>query len=333
MGTIIATPIVIDSFASGAADITYANNRLVISGKDTNGNALAVSLYYPGGSASGGIKSNIVETPYTTTIMPLATASTLCGFVITQYNPQTTLWQPYVFQTFNPASGATATTVGDLLRKQINAVNVANGAGSLNVTVSGTTTVILTGGTGNVLFNVTLIGDCTGGTSGMYTTAAATLSDASPAVLGVGTTHLTTGQIIALSGSVYMANPSPNGLYQVTTTGASTSTLTWTDGVTAVNGDGSHNETGITVTLQQNDAYGTYAQIVAANVLALAGQPVAGQVYDTLLWNGVFPDAPLLTTGQNTLFKQKVYFKVGGTNVAAALVQLTADFNTLSILA
>lgn len=117
------------------------------------------------------------ETLQVRTLTPVAANNSTYAFWIRQLNPFTGAYYYWEGSTTTPASGGTATTIGDAFRASINAQTAA---GNLKVAATGTTTLILTATTGYPVFETGFI-ELGGG----FTAAATT-----PGVVAIGTAAL-----------------------------------------------------------------------------------------------------------------------------------------------
>ncbi len=320
MGQIIRSATAINTFA-GAADITTSGSYLLIAGLNTN-------IYYPGGSASGGVKGSLIEVPTVYTYTPTVTASTLYAIVITQMNLETQNLQSYLIQAYNPATGGTATTLCNAFKAQIAKMNSTTGGGSLYVTTdaAGAATMTMTGTTGNCVFTAIVVSG--GASTDLATTATyanvaiVSSTNATPIVVTTGASTWTVGQSVLIAG--HTVNTAANGLWRIAATNGTT-TVTLENSV----GNGVGGATG-TATKSPQNATQT-AALLAAQYPFATGTFTSGATYAMLNWNGT---QPVPTSGIDTGLanvNQLVFFNEGATNFAAMVTQLNSTLTTLGV--
>ncbi len=324
MGQIIRTPFV------GALGTNSAANNLLTIGVLSGGGTLT-PIYYPNGTAGHGIQASIIETPNVRTITPTASNSALFAITITQFNRQTREWQTYYIPYETGASGDTATTICNNFRTIINRMNVVNGAGSLNVTVSGSATLIITGGTGDPLFFVNSVGagaitDVTAMTS---LTSVTSDNAASPYDTFTKSAHgLVTGEIVDASN--FATDTAANGKrWRVVRLSSSTFALQYPHNVNYLVGSGGSAGTAGIITLVPQEAVGSYAQ-VAANI-PLSGTPAAASTYSTLNWIGIEPAAGNQANVEAQNVVQVAYFDEADGSYATNVALLQAELQTLNV--
>ncbi len=114
------------------------------------------------------ITASVAGTAQVTTLTPTAANSSTYEFTIQQYHFATGQYYYFNMSYTTPASGGTATTIGDAFRA---AIAAQKAAGSLAITGSGTSTIILTADAPDYKFNV-IINETGGGLTQSTETAA-----------------------------------------------------------------------------------------------------------------------------------------------------------------
>jgi len=230
---------------ASAADISLSNHVLSITG-------VTPMDYRKINSATGGIWPNsLVEVDQVYTITPVAANSTEFGLSIQQFVPAHATTNQYfggvdygpgfgngqlsglgrlvteqLYHT-TPATGATATTICDAWRTQLALLQ------DVQITGSGTSTLILTANSRNPLFFVTAT---TPGITIVNTTSApiaiVSSTDATPIVVTTAASTYVVGQTVTVAG--HATNTNANGTWRVSATnGTTTVTL---QGSTATGG-------------------------------------------------------------------------------------------------
>jgi hypothetical protein len=197
-----------------------------------------------------------------------------------------------------------------------------SGGNTLVVTVAGTTTATITGGTANPIFTFSNLGTGTmAPVAPLVGTGIAIVSstDATPIVVTTGASTYTVGMTVTIAN--HATNTTANGTWRVSATNGTT-TVTLEGSVGAGAGAG-----GATGTLATNPQYarGTGALVTAAgttNVPLGGATPIAADTYATLVYNGYYPDSDRTTEEVHSGYQQTIYFDEAGSNYAAFLAQL-----------
>lgn len=134
----------LQTIAATAGDIVRGSGNVAITGCPT--------FAYEGISSLSRTAST-AQTLQVTTLTPTAAASSTYAFTIRQYDITNNRWLECNFSYTSLAAGDTATTIVTALKSEITA---ATAAGTLQVTPSGTTTLILTAITRYPIFTVTI---------------------------------------------------------------------------------------------------------------------------------------------------------------------------------
>lgn len=313
MAKIYRQPFVMNTFLAAAADIvTTSPGWLSLTGMNN-------MMYIPGGY--GRVLGSLVETPNVVLYTPTITAGATNSFIITQKNLATGQMQNYIWADTVAATGDTATTITTRLKNWINSMN--SGGNTLYVTVAGTTTATITGGTGNPIFTFSNLGTGTMAAVAPLTgtgIAIVSSTNATPIVVTTGASTYTVGMTVTIAN--HATNTAANGTWRVSATNGTT-TVTLEGSV----GNGVGGATGTLSTLPQY-ARGTSALVTAAGTTAvpLGGTtPIAGDTYSTLVYNGYYPDSDRTTEEVHSGYQQIIYFDEAGSNYAAFLAQLNLE--------
>ena len=132
---------VLDTIQATAADLSVSDGLYKI------GNPLKTVGYFKD-FASAKITAPVAEQLQVTTLTPVAAANSTYSFFITQWDPASGNMRTWQYSYETPASGATATTIGDFFRTAINADT------TIHIAATGTATLILTAEAGYPVFQV-----------------------------------------------------------------------------------------------------------------------------------------------------------------------------------
>lgn len=137
---------ILDTVQAAAADLSVANGVYSV------GNPLQRKFLYDDCiKGACRITAPVTEVLQVTTLSPTAANSSTYSLIIQQYDVANKSWGiTYTDTHTTAASGATATTISDYFRNNINANS------QLRITATGTNTVVLTAETGYPIFIVTL---------------------------------------------------------------------------------------------------------------------------------------------------------------------------------
>lgn len=141
----MATYSLLQSLAATAGDIVRGSGSVAITGCPT--------FNYELGLSSLSRTVSVAQTLQVTTLTPTAAASSTYAFTIKQWDMVNNKFLECSFRYNSLAAGDTATTIGNALRSEITA---CTNAGLLQITPSGTTTLILTAITRYPIFTVTI---------------------------------------------------------------------------------------------------------------------------------------------------------------------------------
>lgn len=169
---------VLSSLSAAAADISFSNNKLSITGAPSFDPRLVQS--------TSGVVVTVAEVAQVDTLTITAANSTYYRISLVQtLSTGVVLSQSFDYTSL--ASGDTATTIGDVFRSMINASN-------FEIVASGTTTLVLTANAGNPVFTSSKVGS-TGTIAIVLTTAGvyAVNTYASLVANGVAAADLTVG--------------------------------------------------------------------------------------------------------------------------------------------
>ena len=133
--------IVLDTIQAAAADLSVANGVYKV------GNPLQTVCTFKD-IVSAKIQAPVAEVLQVTTLTAVAAANSTYAFYITQLDPSNGNMRTWNYSYETPASGATATTIGDVFRTAINADT------TIHIAATGTTTLILTAEAGYPIFYV-----------------------------------------------------------------------------------------------------------------------------------------------------------------------------------
>lgn len=324
---IIRQPIVLETFQATHADLSTNAGFMSIVG--------VPSMYYPNGS-SVGILPSLVETANVVTVTPSGADSTNYELNIIQYNKTSQRFVTYPVTFKSNSSGTTATTVVTALKAYINAlVSASNG---LNVVASGTSTLVITGGTGDPLFTVQGITSSVSVATTMPTYA----PHATPGTALAGTTTVTVttasahGLSVGQSVNITTATGftfTRNGVATVAAiTNVRVATVPTSATFTLYETTGSGTNTGtIVVTGVAQEAVGTYALVNAdiANFNTETGAsgtlPVSGHTYATFIFNGYSVPSGFMSEDSRQGYQQTVYMQ------DTATTALPTNFNALKV--
>lgn len=135
--------VVLDTVQASGADLAVANSYLSV------GNPLVPICKFKD-IQSAKIQAAVAEQLQVTTLTPTNAANSTYAFIIQQYNPSTGNYDTFYFSYTTPASGSTATTIGDQFRTAINNNPL------IHIAATGTTTLILTAEAGYPIFVVSI---------------------------------------------------------------------------------------------------------------------------------------------------------------------------------
>lgn len=133
--------IVFSTVQALAADLSLVNGTIKL------GNPLETICKYKD-IVSAKITAPVAETLQVTTLTAVAAANSTYSFYIWQLDPANGNMRSWNYSYETPASGATATTIGDFFRTAINADT------TIHIAATGTTTLILTAEAGYPIFYV-----------------------------------------------------------------------------------------------------------------------------------------------------------------------------------
>ncbi len=261
MGNLRNTWSILSTIQASAADLSVANHQLSITGCPTVDTRTMQNW-------GDGLNSSLTEVAQITTVTVTAANSTIYNLYVSQWVPSLGK-MVYGYLTYESAvSGDTATTICNALRTSLSAQT------QLKITGSGTSTLILTGQTGEPLFTITNISPVT-----------TTQSSAQAGVAIASSTTVTTGYVGPVftanahgqvSGDVVTLSAVANttaGTYRVVKIDANTYYLRSVDGQSPLYASGS-----ATATVAKVAQYsrGTYTDLIAAGVsTATAGSTYA----------------------------------------------------------
>lgn len=274
----------LETIAATAGDISMANHNLSITGCPT--------IDFRKVSISTGFKESLVETPTIYIVTPTAANSTEFTIVLEQYVPSLgiNVTRPLTYVT--ASSGDTATTICNAWRTQLLAYD------DIQVTGTGTATLILTGSTGSPIF-LAINNTPTTTTVVATPTSVAIVSstDATPIVVTTAASTYVVGEKIVIAG--HITNTNANGTWRISATnGTTTVTL---ENSTATGG-GAGGATG-TVVLQPQYARGTYAAITAlGGSAAISGHLYSQITFDYISEAGELTGMPSYSRNRYTLF-------------------------------
>lgn len=243
------TTSVLNSVA-GVGDISVSDRILSITG--------CPSMEYPLIKSAGtGLVMSLLATPQIWVVTPTNAANTTYTLRIEQYVPSAGHIITRVLSYTTPSSGSTATTICDFLRLQLAAYT------DIEITGSGTATLILTASSDSPLFTVTNTSSATMTiASGMATASVASNTTATPSVITCSANHgFSVGQTVTLASNNNGLLAS--GTYRIRSTPAlDTMTLETNNGVPLA---GTATTTG-TLTLVPQFSKGSYDDLVALGV-------------------------------------------------------------------
>lgn len=260
MGNLRNTWSILSTIQASAADLSVANHQLSITGCPTVDTRTMQNW-------GDGLDSSLTEVVQITTVTPTAANSTAFELSVRQYLPAINQWITVPLKYTTAVSGDTATTICNAWRSQLVLSN-------LEITGTGTSTLILTGNAGYPLFTVTNITPTsTTQSSAQAGVAIASSTTVSTGYLGAVFTATAHGQV---SGDVVTLSAVSNvtaGTYRVVKIDANTYYLRSVDGQVPVYTTGSATAT---VAKVAQYARGTYAQLTAVGVdTATAGSTYA----------------------------------------------------------
>jgi hypothetical protein len=223
--------------------------------------------------SSTGLQSFLLETAKSVTVTPVAANNSTYSLSITQFVAATNNYVTVTLNYTTLPAGDTATIICNAFRAQLAAYG-----SQIQVTGSGTATLILIGNTGNPLFTVQLIslgGGLTQASNMLLIPTIASNTTADPTVITMSAPHgLFVGQVVTLVSADQ--TKLVDGTYRVASTPlVTTLTLSSVDGNTTLAGTAT--TTG-TLTLVAQYAKGTFAALTA---LGIVGQ-ASGRNYSTL---------------------------------------------------
>lgn len=229
---------------ASAADLSLSNHVLAFTGTPR--------VDFRKLNGTPGWKESLQESLQSWIYTPTAANSTTYSFVIQQWNAAAGRLVNVTFTYQTQPSGDTATTICAAFRAQL--LNQT----SVQVTGSGTATLILTANAGYPLFTVTN-GQPTTSTITANQTSVAIVSstDATPIVVTTAASTYVVGMVVTIAG--HTTNTNANGTWRV---GATNGTTTVTLENSVGTGGGAGGATG-TVLITAQQARGTYAAILA----------------------------------------------------------------------
>lgn len=244
------TSSVLNSVAATAGDISVSDGSLSITGCPT----MQYSLIK---SAGQGLVLSLLATPQVYTVTPTAANNTTYTLQITQYVASAGHIITRVLSYTSLASGSTATTICNFLRLQLAAYT------DIEITGSGTATLILTASSDSPIFTVTNTSAATMTiASSMLTASIQSNTTGTPSVITTTAAH---GMVVGQTVTLTSLNQTKlvDGTYRIATVpNVDEMTLTDNNGVPLT---GTATTTG-TLTLVAQVSRGSYADLVAAGV-------------------------------------------------------------------
>ena len=270
------TTSVLNTLAATAGDISVSDRSLNITG--------CPSMNYAQMKTAGsGLVKSLLATPLVWVVTPTNAANSTYTLQITQYVASAGHIITRVLSYTTPASGSTATTICDFLRLQLATYT------DIEVTGSGTATLILTGSSTSCIFTVTNTSTATMTiASGMATGTWASNSTATPTSFVTAAPHTwLVGQTITITATTPLKVV--DGTYRIATVGATTFTLETVNGAPLA---GTATTAGTFVLVAQVGS-GSYTDLVALGVTGAT----AGATYASIPF--VFADGSGLDSNLN----------------------------------
>lgn len=299
------------ALATSGGDISVSNGKLAITGcpimKWSGINTVSSGSGPSSTISAGSLYPNyLVAKSQVRTATPTSANNAEFGIVIKQYVPSLGTIVEEVLMHTTPSSGNSATTICNAWRTQLALSN-------LEITGSGTDTLILTADAGSELFTATSINSAT---SIVETTTAVNIvssTDATPIVVTTDASTFAVGDTVTIAN--HETNTNANGVWRVSATNGTT-TVTLQGSVAT--GGGAGGATGTCTDVAQYSK-GAYADLIAAGIDS--DLISAGSYYNQITFNYSSIDPALTAGNQNwTSNEHTQYVKSDATNFA--------DFNS-----
>lgn len=296
MSNLRTTTSVLSTIQAAFADIVTLGHKLSITGCPTM-DYRTIQAMLP--------QASLVEQLQVTIVTPIASNSTTYRLVISQFVPALGHFVTFPLVYTTNSIGDTATTICNAFRAELLSQT------AIQITGSGTTTLILTAITGSPLFTVTNIEPVSTTvdiTTGMAGVAIASNTTASPSVITSVAHGLSTGNVITI---VSVDNTKlASGTYRVTSTGANTYTLASLDGTVPLAGTAT---TTATVQKVAQFSAGQGAALIASGITAAS----TGHTYTQWAFVHVDLDGTLMGNTESSQSKHTLYVDEGVANFAA----------------